>query len=73
MQEENLLNFSKIPLKILVFLSKSIYLSSEFNPAAFFVNANMVRIPEPLVVVFLYTRIPVSRTGKGMTFGKSVV
>ena len=35
-----------------MFLSKSIYLSSEFNPAAFFVNANMVRIPEPLVVVF---------------------
>ena len=36
----------------MVFLSKSIYLSSEFNPAAFFVNDNMVRIPEPLVVVF---------------------
>ena len=50
---KKLQKISKTPLIILVFLPKSIYLPSELNPAAFFVNANMVRIPEPLVVVFL--------------------
>ena len=44
-------SFKNTPKNFGVFAEIHIFVVG-FNPAAFFVNANMVRIPEPLVVVF---------------------